>query len=40
VFAYRDATATNRKLRYYYVVYAVNAVGQSPPSNEVSAFGR
>jgi hypothetical protein len=27
-------------VRYYYVVYAVNAVGNSPPSNEASALGR
>jgi hypothetical protein len=40
VIVYRDLAATNRKVRYYYVVYAVNAVGNSPPSNEASALGR
>ena len=40
VTVYRDLGATNRNSRYYYVVYAVNAVGQGPPSNETSAQGR
>jgi hypothetical protein len=39
VTSYTDATATNRKVRYYYVVYAVNAVGSGQPSNETSALG-
>ncbi|HLE58286.1 MAG TPA: fibronectin type III domain-containing protein [Candidatus Limnocylindria bacterium] len=40
VTTYRDRGASNHKIRYYYLVYAVNAVGQSPPSNEASSFGR
>lgn len=40
VTVYRDDGATNRTVRYYYLVYAVNAVGQGPPSNEASALGR
>jgi hypothetical protein len=40
VTVYRDLAATNHRVRYYYVVYAVNAVGSSPPSNEASALGR
>jgi hypothetical protein len=40
VTTYRDAAATSRKVRYYYLVYALNVVGQSPPSNEASALGR
>ena len=30
-----DRTATARRIRYYYVVTAVNAVDEGPPSNEV-----
>jgi hypothetical protein len=40
VTGYTDAGATNKKVRYYYVVRAVNTVGAGPPSNEVNALGR
>jgi hypothetical protein len=40
VTSYTDAGATNKKVRYYYVVRAVNTVGAGPPSNEVNALGR
>ncbi len=36
---YRDASTT-RNVRYYYVIRAVNAIGASPPSAEVTAIAR
>jgi predicted phage tail protein len=40
VTGYIDAGATNKRVRYYYVVRAVNTAGAGPPSNEVNALGR
>jgi len=39
VTVYRDA-ATKKGVRYYYVVRALNAVGQSSPSNEATAIAK
>jgi subtilisin family serine protease/fibronectin type 3 domain-containing protein len=39
VLTYRDA-ATSKGVRYYYTVTAVNAIGESPVSNEASAIAK
>jgi fibronectin type 3 domain-containing protein len=39
VTSYRDS-ATSRGVRYYYVITAVNAIGEGPLSNEATAVAR